>query len=85
MSSGSQYLRAGDVADLLGMSIRTVRRWLADGSLPSIKIGGARLVLEEDLLMLLERPSAHNYNETRTQETSHQINKFSHFGKAQSK
>ncbi len=54
MSGQSQYLRAGAIADLTGQSVRTVRRWIADGTLPSIKIGGARLVAERDLLRLLQ-------------------------------
>lgn len=34
-------LSAAQVAERLGLSLRTVRRWIADGSLPSVKIGGA--------------------------------------------
>jgi excisionase family DNA binding protein len=34
--------------------VRTVRRWIADGALPSVKIGGARLVAEADLRRLLQ-------------------------------
>jgi excisionase family DNA binding protein len=52
---GPRYLRASDVADRLGVSIRTVRRWIADGTLPSTKIAGTRLVAEDDLLRLLGR------------------------------
>lgn len=35
------YLAAAEVAARLGISLRTVRRRIADGSLPSVKIGGA--------------------------------------------
>jgi excisionase family DNA binding protein len=35
------YLAASEVAERLGISLRTVRRRIADGSLPSVKIGGA--------------------------------------------
>jgi len=35
------YLSAAQVAERLGISLRTVRRRIADGSLPSVKIGGA--------------------------------------------
>ncbi len=35
------YLTARETAERLGISLRTVRRRIADGSLPSIKIGGA--------------------------------------------
>jgi excisionase family DNA binding protein len=35
------YLSAVQAAERLGISLRTVRRRIADGSLPSVKIGGA--------------------------------------------
>jgi excisionase family DNA binding protein len=35
-----QYLTPGETAERLGISLRTVRRRIADGSLASIKIGG---------------------------------------------
>jgi len=35
------YLTAAQAATRLGISLRTVRRRIADGSLPSVKIGGA--------------------------------------------
>ena len=53
MTGGAAYLRAGDIARLTGMSLRTVRRWIADEVLPSIKLGGARLVAKADLERLL--------------------------------
>ncbi len=65
MSGGSpSYLRAAEIAALLGLDVRTIRRWIADGTLPSVKIGGARLVAEADLLARLypvtqDRPSLH--------------------------
>jgi excisionase family DNA binding protein len=43
MTDGPQFLRAGDIARLTGVSL-TVRRWIAGETLPSAKIGGARLV-----------------------------------------
>jgi excisionase family DNA binding protein len=49
MNDGPEYLRAADIARLTGTSLRTVRRWIADGSLPSTKVGGARLVAKADL------------------------------------
>jgi excisionase family DNA binding protein len=48
------HLRAADVAAELGVSVRTVRRWIADGRLLSTRIGGARLIAEDDLHRLLE-------------------------------
>jgi excisionase family DNA binding protein len=47
------YLRARALASRLGISERTIRRWIADGILPSVKIGGARLVSEAGLDSLL--------------------------------
>lgn len=35
------YLSAAQVAQRLGISLRTVRRRIADGTLPSLKVGGA--------------------------------------------
>ena len=53
MSGDREYLRAGDIAALTGMSIRTVRRWIANESLPSTKLGGTRFVAKADLEHLL--------------------------------
>ena len=39
--SEPEYLAAGEVAARLGISLRTVRRRIADGSLPSVRIGRA--------------------------------------------
>ena len=49
MTGGTDYLRASDIARLTGVSIRTVRRWIADEIIPSTKLGGARLVARADL------------------------------------
>ena len=53
MIDRAEYLRAGDIARLLRISERTIRRWMADGTLPSTKIGGARLVARADLTQVL--------------------------------
>jgi excisionase family DNA binding protein len=63
MTRGTAYLRAADIARLTGMSIRTVRRWIADEILPSTKLGGARLVASADLERLLGA-SSENSEET---------------------
>ena len=44
MTDAPEYLRAGEIARLFGVSLRTVRRWIAEEALPSVKLGGARLV-----------------------------------------
>ena len=49
MRGGIEYLRAADIARLTGVSIRTVRRWIADEFIPSTKVGGTRLVARADL------------------------------------
>jgi excisionase family DNA binding protein len=49
MKPGSKYLRASEIVALTGMSIRTVRRRIADKTIPSTKLGGARLVAMADL------------------------------------
>jgi excisionase family DNA binding protein len=53
MSADKEYFRAADIAQLTGMSPRTVRRWIAAKILPSTKLGGARLVARADLHALL--------------------------------
>ena len=49
MNGGTEYLRARDIAALTGVSVRTVRRWIADEIIPSARLGGARLVARTDL------------------------------------
>ena len=58
MSASKQYLRASEIAELTGASVRTVRRWIAESVLRSAKIGGARLVAKTDLLRLLHQSPA---------------------------
>jgi len=48
VSEPCAYLRAREIAERLGLSERTIRRLIADRTLPSVKIGGARLVAEAD-------------------------------------
>jgi excisionase family DNA binding protein len=53
MTGGTDYLRAADIVQLTGMSLRTVRRWIREGVIPSTKLGGSRLVARTDLEGLL--------------------------------
>jgi excisionase family DNA binding protein len=53
MNANSKYLRAAEIAALVGMSPRTVRRWIKDEVLPSTKLGGTRLVATADLEAVL--------------------------------
>ena len=47
MTAARDYLRAADIARVCGVSERTVRRWIAAETLPSVKVGGVRLVARE--------------------------------------
>ena len=38
MTDAPEFLRAGDIARLTGVSVRTVRRWIAEETLPSVKL-----------------------------------------------
>ncbi len=53
MTAARDYLRAGEIARLCGVSVRTVRRWMADGTLPSAKLGGARLAARDTIQQML--------------------------------
>lgn len=56
MTDGTEYLRAHDIAELTGVSVRTVRRWIAEEIIPSTKLGGARLVAKAELGRLFSSP-----------------------------
>jgi excisionase family DNA binding protein len=56
MTGDRQYLRAAEIAALTGMSLRTIRRWIAEEILPSTKLGGARLVAATSLKAALSAP-----------------------------
>ena len=53
MTDAPEYLRAGEIAGLAGVSVRTVRRWIAERTLPSVKLRGVRLVPRKGLEQLL--------------------------------
>src|SRR5271169_4793233 len=53
MTTDREYLRAGDIAQLTGVSLRTARRWIATEILASRKLGGVRLVAKRELERLL--------------------------------
>jgi len=58
MTDAPEYLRAGEIARLSGASVRTVRRWIADKILPSVKVRGMRLVPRMGLERVLAPPTA---------------------------
>ena len=44
-----RLLSVEQFSDRIGCSVRTVRRWIANGVLPSVKLGGLRRVRESAL------------------------------------
>jgi excisionase family DNA binding protein len=62
MTDVPDFLRAGEIARLTGLSLRTVRRWIAEEILPSVKVRGARLVPRKALERVLS-PAALAYGE----------------------
>lgn len=53
-----EYLRTGDVAKFLGISVSTVRNWEAEGLLRSVRtIKGQRLFRREDIEKLAPKKS----------------------------
>jgi excisionase family DNA binding protein len=57
MTLQRKYLRAPEIAVLTGVSLRTVRRRISDKTIPSTKLGAARLVAQADLEAVLSSPS----------------------------
>lgn len=55
-----QHLRLHEVADRLGISLATVRRYIQAGKFPSIRPAGTRIVLvpESAVLAFLRGPRA---------------------------
>jgi excisionase family DNA binding protein len=53
MTGAPEFFRAHDIARLTGLSTRTVRRWIAESILPSVKVRGARLVPRKELEKVL--------------------------------
>jgi len=53
MTDAPEFLRADDIARLTGLSLRTVRRWIEDKIVPSVKVRGARLVPRKGLEQVL--------------------------------
>ena len=62
MTADRQYLRADEIARLTGVSLRTVRRWIADEKLPSVKLAGVRLVAKKAVQQMLA-PALRDWSE----------------------
>lgn len=52
-----EYLNASEAAERLGISLRTVRRRIADGSLPSVRLGRAVRIPVTALELPVARPA----------------------------
>jgi excisionase family DNA binding protein len=54
-AEGLPVLRSiGQTAEHLGVSIKTVRRWVASGDLPSYRLGRSIRIAEPDLLNFIK-------------------------------
>jgi excisionase family DNA binding protein len=52
---GTGYLTTREAAEKLGVTVGRVQQFVAEGRLPSVKIGRDRFVLESDLALVAER------------------------------
>jgi excisionase family DNA binding protein len=83
VTAARDYLRAGEIARLSGVSVRTVRRWIAAETLPSVKLGGVRLVARETVQQMLASALA-DWGDDNP-ESVEQIDAYSIVGKHSSK
>lgn len=44
----SPWLSVNEVAEVTGAGLRTIRRWIADGRLPSVRVGGRSVRVHRD-------------------------------------
>lgn len=51
----SAFMSPLEVAELLGVSRRTVYRWLRDGEIPSVKVAGTRRISRQEVAKLTGR------------------------------
>jgi excisionase family DNA binding protein len=66
MTDTPDFLGAREIARLTGLSLRTVRRWIADEILPSVKVRGARLVPRKGLERVLS-PASGDWEESEAE------------------
>jgi excisionase family DNA binding protein len=55
MAANAPLLTAQQVAARCQVALRTVRRWIAEGDLPVLRLGGAIRIAEADLDRFLHR------------------------------
>ena len=51
--TGGEHLKSSEVIALAAISRRTLERWVADGTLPAVKVGGTRRYKRSDVEALL--------------------------------
>jgi excisionase family DNA binding protein len=56
--NSKEFLSANDLAALMGVHRRTVRLWLANGAIPSVRLGGARRVRRSDIDAMFDQAKA---------------------------
>ena len=76
MTGAAEYLRARDIAQLTGVSLRTVRRWIANEIVASRKLGGVRLVAKSELERLLSPCCEMDVGDDCTAKSANEIMSF---------
>jgi excisionase family DNA binding protein len=66
VKTAQEHLRADEIARLCGVSVRTVRRWIASETLPSVKVGGVRLVPRQVLQQMLA-PTLRDWDDSNSE------------------
>ena len=65
-SDTCEALTVREVAERLHVSRPTVEKWIKDGQLPSLEIGGCRRVLRRDLETFISFRRSHGWRALRT-------------------
>ncbi|MBN2320897.1 MAG: helix-turn-helix domain-containing protein [Acidobacteria bacterium] len=47
-----KHFRCDEVAELVGVTTRTVRRWIRSGQMPAVRFGGLLRIRREDLVRI---------------------------------
>ena len=50
-----KLLRVNQVAEILSADKKTVYRWITDGVIPALEIGRSKRVVEEDLIVVIQK------------------------------
>lgn len=51
-----RYYSISDAAEILGVTVKTIQRWIADGTIPAHRIGTKVVRISEDSLNAALRP-----------------------------